>query len=63
MICYQVCTYMEALEEPIMVEDSDNDILQDVSAENLDLMNLVESSGNKLLPIPRPIHTPGMATN
>ncbi len=46
-----------------MVKDSNDDALQEWSAENPDLMHLVESSGNKPSSIPRPIPTLGAATN
>lgn len=54
---------MMALKKPIIVENSDNDALQEWFAKNLDLIHLVESSGNKLLSIPGPIPTSSTATN
>lgn len=62
-ICHQVRARTEALEEPIMVEDSNNNAVQEWSAENPDLIHSIESSGNKPLSIPKPIPTPGAATN
>ena len=62
-IRHQVRARTEALEEPITVEDSDDDALQEWSVENPDLMPSVESSGNKPSSVPRPIPTPGAATN
>lgn len=43
------------MEEPIIVEDSDNDTLQEWTVKNPDLMSSLKSSGNKPLFIPRPI--------
>ncbi len=63
MICHQVCACIKALKEPIIVQDSDDNVLQEWSAKNPDLMYLVEFSGNKPSYIPGPIHTPGAAIN
>lgn len=46
-----------------MVKDSNNNIYQEWSAKNLDLMHLVKSSNNKPLSIPRLIPTPDAAIN
>ncbi len=63
MICHPVHACMEVLEELIMVEDFDNDVLQEWSTKNPDLIYLIESSGNKLLFFPRPIPIPGAGIN